>query len=60
MASKDTDDKDRDSETANKEPRRTAEDDSDGDEGELTAVKPKTGEPPDNLRRRADWFKKRH
>ena len=60
MTSKDKDEKDSDSEAADKESGRTAEDDSNGDEGELTAVKPKTGEPPDNLRRRTDWFKKRH
>ena len=30
------------------------------DEGELTPVKPKVGEPAGNLRRRAEWFRKRH
>ena len=39
---------------------RTDEGDPGGDEGELTAVRPKTGEPPGNLRRRAEWFRKRH
>ena len=39
---------------------RTDDDDSGGDEGELTPVKPKIGEPAGNLRRRAEWFKKRH
>ncbi|MDX6499208.1 MAG: hypothetical protein QOG23_2468 [Blastocatellia bacterium] len=40
---------------------RPAKDNSEGDEEELGPVKPKTtGEPPDNLQRRADWFKKRH
>ena len=38
------------------QPKRT-----DGeDEGNLTAVKPKVGEPAGNLRRRAEWFQKRH
>jgi len=59
MASNDRDEKDGGSEETEKESRR-AKDDSDGDEGELTAVKPKSGEPADNLRRRADWFQKRH
>ena len=46
---------------ANKDSRSTTADDSDGDESELGPVKPKTtGEPSDNLHRRADWFKKRH
>ena len=64
MASKDNDEKDRGSEdksaasAADKESRQTAGNDS--DEGQLTAVKPKRGEPADNLRRRADWFQKRH
>jgi hypothetical protein len=40
---------------------RPAKDNSEGDEEELGPVKPKTtGEPPDNLHRRAEWFKKRH
>ncbi len=39
---------------------RADDDDSGGDEGELTPVKPKVGEPPGNLRRRAEWFQKRH
>ena len=44
----------------NQESRRADKDDSAGDEGELTPVKPKVGEPPGNLRRRAEWFQKRH
>jgi hypothetical protein len=40
--------------------RRADKDDSDGDQGQLTPVKPKVGEPPGNLRRRAEWFQKRH
>lgn len=39
---------------------RPDKDDSGKDEGELTAITPKTGEPPGNLRRRAEWFQKRH
>jgi hypothetical protein len=64
MASKDRNKKDRGSEDRNAasetdgKSRRADKDDS--DEGELTPVKPKTGEPPGNLRRRAEWFQKRH
>jgi hypothetical protein len=59
MTTKDKDEKDGGSEETDKESSRD-KDDSDGDEGELTAVKSKSGEPADNLRRRADWFQKRH
>jgi len=39
----------------------TAKGDAGSDEGQITEVKQKTtGEPPHNLHRRADWFKKRH
>ncbi len=59
MSSKDRDVKD--SDNAEKESQPAATDDSESDEGELGPVKPKTtGEPPDNLHRRAEWFKKRH
>ena len=37
---------------------RAKEDDP--DEGELTPITPKTGEPPGHLRRRSEWFQKRH
>jgi len=51
----------RDTNEADKESRPAAADDPDGSETELGPVKPKTtGEPADNLHRRADWFKKRH
>jgi len=61
VASKDKDVKDADNDEANKDSRSTTADDSDGRESELGPVKPKTtGEPSDNLHRRADWFKKRH
>jgi len=61
MASKDTDAKDSDHEKTDKGSRPTTADDPDEGESELGPVKPKTtGEPPDNLHRRADWFKKRH
>ena len=39
---------------------RTEDDDAGGGEGELSPVKPKVGEPSGNLRRRAEWFRKRH
>jgi hypothetical protein len=58
--------KDRGSEDRHAAPRtdkksgRTAGDDSGGDEVKLKPVKPKVGEPADNLRRRAEWFQKRH
>jgi hypothetical protein len=43
-----------------KKPGRTDDDDAGADEGELSPVKPKVGEPSGNLRRRAEWFRKRH
>lgn len=49
-----TEDSQADSETDKKSERK------DDDEGELTPVKPKAGEPTGNLRRRAEWFRKRH
>jgi len=39
---------------------RTDHDDSGVDEGEHKPAKPKVGEPAGNLRRRAEWFQKRH
>jgi hypothetical protein len=66
MASKDRNKKERVSEDRNAasetdgKSRRADKDDSDGDEGQLTPVTPKVGEPPGNLRRRAEWFQKRH
>ena len=56
-----TEDKDvKDADQPDKE-SASATDNSDGDESELGAVKPaSTGEPADNLHRRAEWFKKRH
>jgi hypothetical protein len=38
----------------------TAKHSSDSDEGEIQAVKPQRGEPADNLKRRSEWFQKRH
>jgi hypothetical protein len=58
MATKDTDEKDGVGEKTNEESHR-AENDSE-DEGEIEAVKPQHGEPADNLKRRSDWFQKRH
>jgi len=59
MTSKKTDAKDSDGRKADKS-RPPAADNSEGESG-LGPVKPNTtGEPPDNLHRRADWFKKRH
>jgi len=58
VANEDTDVKDTDKADKTSRP---AKDNSEGDEDELGPVKPKTtGEPPDNLHRRAEWFKKRH
>jgi len=61
MVDDDKNKKDRDaaSET-DKKSGGTDEDDSGKDEGELGPITPKTGEPADNLRRRAEWFQKRH
>jgi hypothetical protein len=39
---------------------RTDDDDSGEDEGEVGRVRRKVGEPAGNLRRRAEWFQKRH
>jgi hypothetical protein len=58
MDTKDKDEKDR-AAKGTKEPSGSKADDSE-DEGELSPVKPKSGEPSDNLRRRGDWFQKRH
>jgi hypothetical protein len=33
---------------------------SDSDDGEIQAVKTEHGEPADNLKRRSEWFQKRH
>jgi hypothetical protein len=57
MTNKDKDEKDGGSKETKEESR--TKDDSD-DEGEITAVKPEHGEPADNLKRRAEWFQKRH
>jgi hypothetical protein len=57
MESKDKDEKDGSSKKKDEEsPAKDASD----DEGEIGAVKPKHGEPADNLKRRGDWFQKRH
>ena len=57
----DTDKKDRDAaDETDRKSEASEKDDTDEDEGELTAVTPKTREPSDNLRRRAEWFQKRH
>jgi len=64
MASKEKDEQDRSSENSSAsetdKESRSDKDDADGDEGQLSAIKKKTGEPDDNLRRRAEWFQKRH
>ena len=66
MVDTDKNEKDRGTEERNaasetdKKSGRTDEDDSGKDEGELTPVRPKVGEPAGNLRRRAEWFQKRH
>ena len=38
----------------------TDDDEAGGEEDTLAPVKPKVGEPTGNLRRRAEWFRKRH
>ena len=53
-------DEDRGTASEKDEKPKGTDDDAGGDEGELTAVKPKGGEPTGNLRRRAEWFRKRH
>jgi hypothetical protein len=58
MPSKDKDEKDGADKKTN-EASGSGKDASD-DEGEIGAVKPEHGEPDDNLKRRADWFQKRH
>lgn len=66
MVDDDKDEKDRSKEDrhavsgTHKKSRPTDDDDSGKDEGELSPVKPKLGEPSGNLRRRAEWFRKRH
>jgi hypothetical protein len=55
MANKEKDEKD--GKETNEESH--AKDDS-ADEGEIGAVKPEHGEPADNLKRRGEWFQKRH
>jgi len=62
MASKDKNEHDESSDsTASETDKESRPDkDDDGDQGQLTAIRKKTGEPDDNLRRRAEWFQKRH
>ena len=43
-----------------KQPKGTDGYDTSADERKLTPAKPKVGEPAGNLRRRAEWFQKRH
>jgi hypothetical protein len=53
--------KDEDSGKKNKDEESShPEHSSDSDEGEITAVKPQRREPADNLKRRSEWFQKRH
>ena len=64
MASKEKDEqdggnKDSSASDSDKESRPDKDDDG-GGEGQISAIKKKTGEPDDNLRRRAEWFQKRH
>ena len=63
MASKAKDEQDGSSEeskASNADNESRPDKDDDGDQGQLTAIRKKTGEPDDNLRRRAEWFQKRH
>jgi hypothetical protein len=58
---KDRSNKDRHAASGTQKKSRPKDDDDSGkDEGELSPVKPKLGEPSGNLRRRAEWFRKRH
>jgi hypothetical protein len=57
MPSKEKDEQDSSDSETDKESR--SEKDEDG-EGQISAIKKKSGEPDDNLRRRAEWFQKRH
>jgi len=59
MVDKDKKDRDAADETERKS-KGPEKDDADEDEGELSPITPKTGEPADNLRRREEWFQKRH
>ena len=63
MASKAKDEQDgsnEDSSASETDKESRPDKDDDGDQGQLTAIRKKTGEPDDNLRRRAEWFQKRH
>jgi hypothetical protein len=55
MTKKDTTKKDADKKAGDEK-----DEPSGSDEIELEGVKTKKGEPDDNLRRRAEWFQKRH
>jgi hypothetical protein len=57
MPSKEKDEQDSSDSETDKESR--SDKDEDG-EGQISAIKKKSGEPDDNLRRRAEWFQKRH
>jgi hypothetical protein len=66
MVDDDKDEKDRSNEDrhaasgTHKKPGPADSDDAGEDESQLSPVKPKVGEPSGNLRRRAEWFRKRH
>jgi hypothetical protein len=53
-------DEDEDGNKSKDEKSSSTDPSADNDEGEIQAVKPKHGEPADNLKRRSDWFQKRH
>jgi hypothetical protein len=50
----------KDRSAASKTGKKSGSDKDDSAEGQLTPVRKKAPEPPGNLRRRAEWFKKRH
>jgi hypothetical protein len=52
--------KDKDEQGGSKETNEESRAKDSDDEGEITAVKPEHGEPADNLKRRGEWFQKRH
>ncbi len=53
-------DKDKDGGNQSKDEESSSTEHSSDDEGEIQAVKSEHGEPADNLKRRSDWFQKRH
>ena len=59
MAKEDTSKKSKTKGRATSKTDKDEDEDSGSDEVELEEVKDKKGEPDDNLKRRAEWFRKR-